>query len=267
MEDSKSEVGEGIEMPEPTAIPFFAAISVAMMGVGLMTSLFISAAGVFILLVTIIYWSRIMNEGVGEMMVPLVSPEYRAKAVERSSRPIAAARPGHPNHRGVFPATVRPYRLGLLAGLVGCGVMAVLSMGWGWLSGHGMWYPVNLLASVVLKDLGRDSIADLSVYSQTGLMVASILHISISLLAGLAFSMLLPTLPWSPVLWGGIVIPLMWSAVVYGALSLFNPQLAPQIAWTWFVVVQVVFGLTVGGLISLGGRMGAKRAEYPRGST
>ncbi|QDV85874.1 hypothetical protein [Planctomycetes bacterium TBK1r] len=258
METSDSESSDTIEMPESTSIPFFASVSIAMMGIGLMTSLVISAAGVLILVATIVQWSRIMADGVGEMEVPLVAPEHRAKTVQPSSRPVAHARPNHPQHRSIYPAKVHPYRLGLLAGLIGCGVMAAVAMLWSHLSGHEIWYPANLLASIVLTDLGRQPIADLAAYNQAGLIVASVLHVTISLLIGLAFSVLLPMLPRSPVAWGGIVIPLLWSAVVYGALSLLNPPLSRQIPWAWFVGAQAMFGLTVGGVISLGGR---RRAE------
>lgn len=254
MEKLRSEMKEVITLPAPTAIPFFASVSIAMVGVGLMTSLFISAAGGVILLATIVHWSRVMGAGVGEIEVPLVPLEYRAKTVRPSDRKIAIPRPGHPKHRSVYPVMVHPYRIGLLAGLVACGVMAAVAMTWGQLSGHQVWYPINLLASIVLTDLGKQPIADLAAFNQTGLKVAAVIHISISLLVGLAFSVLLPMLPRSPVAWGGIVLPLLWSGVVYGALSLLNPQLSQRIPWIWFVAAQVVFGMTAGGVISFVGR-------------
>ena len=160
---------ETIEMPEPTAIPFFVSVAMAMMGVGIMTSLLISLAGLVILLAMIAKWSGIIAHGAGEIEVPLVPPDMRAKKVLPSTRKIAQAEVGHPSHRGVYPIRVRPYRHGLVAGAIGGCVMAVVAMTWGLFSGYGIWFPVNLLGSIILTDLGDQPIETLGVFHQQSL--------------------------------------------------------------------------------------------------
>jgi hypothetical protein len=69
-------------------------------------------------------------------------------------------------------------------------------------------------------------------------------------------------------LFGGVMTPLIWTALIYPTFNLINPALAARVDWGWFLVCQVSFGL-VGGYVvfksqkvetmqswSLGQRMG-----------
>ena len=62
---------------------------------------------------------------------------------------------------------------------------------------------------------------------------------------GLAYGILLPRLrpiP-GPLAWGGLVMPLLWTAVSYGLMGVVNPLLQERVDWPWFVVSQFVFGI------------------------
>jgi hypothetical protein len=65
----------------------------------------------------------------------------------------------------------------------------------------------------------------------------------------LLYTVLLPMLPakfeW---LFGGIITPLMWTALLYPTLNLVNPALAARVDWLWFLICQVSFGV-VGGFV------------------
>ena len=84
----------------------------------------------------------------------------------------------------------------------------------------------------------------------TALGVAMLSHAGLSLLVGLVYAALLPTLPGRPLLWGGIVAPVVWSGVAWVSLGLLAPALDAHIAWGWFVASQVAFGLTAGAVIT-----------------
>ena len=62
---------------------------------------------------------------------------------------------------------------------------------------------------------------------------------------GLAFGLVLPRLPAipGPLAWGGLVMPLLWTASSYGLMGVVNPVLQERVDWPWFVVSQFVFGV------------------------
>ena len=70
-----------------------------------------------------------------------------------------------------------------------------------------------------------------------------------SVLIGLLYVVLLPMLParfeW---FWGGIMTPIIWTALVAASMRLVNPLLAQHVDWPWFIVCQIAFGM-VGGYV------------------
>jgi hypothetical protein len=72
----------------------------------------------------------------------------------------------------------------------------------------------------------------------------------VSLLVGLLYAVILPTLPRYPVVWAGLVAPLLWTALVWSTLGLVNPALNARIEWPWFIASQVAFGLVAGWVIA-----------------
>ena len=66
-----------------------------------------------------------------------------------------------PGYRLRLPAKVHPISAGIKGGIVGGLVMPLPALVYGLLSGHGIWWPVNLLAGMVLPGVGDMSDAEL----------------------------------------------------------------------------------------------------------
>ena len=62
---------------------------------------------------------------------------------------------------------------------------------------------------------------------------------------GLVYGLLLPKLPSIPgsVAWGGLVMPLLWTASAYSLMGVVNKVLQQYVNWPWFIVSQFVFGI------------------------
>ena len=71
------------------------------------------------------------------------------------------------------------------------------------------------------------------------------MHAILSLAFGLAFALVLPRLPAipGPMAWGGLLLPLLWTAMSYGLMGVVNPVLQERVDWPWFIVSQFVFGI------------------------
>ena len=128
--------------------------------------------------------------------------------------------------------------------------MAVVAVAYGLVAAGSPWLPINLLAGMLVPSLDAESSAALVAFSGTGLLVAALIHVTLSLLVGLVYAAVLPMLPGRPVAWGGIVAPLVWSAVAWASIGLIAPALARHVNWVVFVISQIAFGLTAGLLIT-----------------
>lgn len=141
----------------------------------------------------------------------------------------------------------RPVVAGLLGGVIGGVLMTGPAFLWGYLSGHGIWYPVNLLAVMVLPQAGEVSVEALETYDADWLVAAIAVHAALSLGFGLIYGLLLlrlPPIP-GPFAWGALLMPLFWTATSYALMGVVNPILQEVVDWPWFVVSQFVFGLVV----------------------
>jgi hypothetical protein len=133
--------------------------------------------------------------------------------------------------------------------------MTLPALLWGQFSGYGFWYPVNLLAGMVLPGVGRMTDAELGQFQPLLVLVAVIIHISLSVVIGLIYGVLLPTLPEvpRPIAWGGLLMPILWTGVSYVAMAVANPALPGMVNWPWFILSQFVFGITMPAVV-LGGK-------------
>ena len=115
---------------------------------------------------------------------------------------------------------------------------------YGLLSGHGLWYPVNLLAGMLLPGVGKMDPAELGRFHFSLLLVAVVIHAVLSVVIGLIYGVLLPTLPSvpRPIAWGGLLMPILWTGASYVAMHVVNPTLPEKVSWPWFIVSQFVFG-------------------------
>ncbi|REK10230.1 MAG: hypothetical protein DWQ37_16615 [Planctomycetota bacterium] len=134
---------------------------------------------------------------------------------------------------------------GAAGGILGGVLMAVPAMLWGYFTGHGIWYPVNLLAVMVQPPDAALTVEALEQYDGTWLLAATAFHGALSLAFGIVYGVLLPRVPAmpGPFAWGALMMPLLWTATSYGLMGVVNPVLQDTVDWPWFVVSQFVFGL------------------------
>jgi hypothetical protein len=153
---------------------------------------------------------------------------------------------------------------GVMGGLIGGAAMAVPAVLWAAVSGRGFWYPINLLAGMLLPDPGNLSPADLGSFHADWFWAASGVHAVLSICFGVLFALVVPRLPHipGPIAWGGLILPLVWTGVTYALMGVVNPVLqgrgrerllngveAPGVDWFWFILSQFVFGVAAGFVV------------------
>jgi hypothetical protein len=193
-------------------------------------------------------WFRVVLPVQDLERIPLRPPARRAKPVQPARQ--AVARLGEGGHRVRVPAEIHPYSAGVWGGLAGGAAMAALAGLYGLVAYGSPWYPINLLAAVVMPALGQADQAQLVAFNATALAVAVVAHAVISIFVGLIYAALLPTFPRRSALWGGLVAPLLWTGLLRASLGLINPVLDERIDWRWFVASQIAFGLAAGWVVS-----------------
>ncbi len=139
----------------------------------------------------------------------------------------------------------RPIRAGVLGGIIGGALMPVPAVLWSLANGHGIWYPVNLLAGMVVPGMGRLPMEQLQEYNAAWMSIAILIHAIMSVGFGLVYGILLPKLPTmpAPLAWGGLLMPLLWTGVAYSLMGVVNKVLQEHVDWPWFIVSQFVFGV------------------------
>ena len=125
-------------------------------------------------------------------------PSLRPQPVTPAPGDVEQLRHGMPGYRLRLPEKVHPVSAGVKGGIVGGLVMPLPALAYGLLSGHGIWWPVNLLAGMVLPGIGRMSDDELEQFHPTLLVLGLVIHVVVSLILGLIYGVLMPTLPRSP---------------------------------------------------------------------
>ncbi len=144
------------------------------------------------------------------------------------------------------PATVYPYSAGVYGGLLGGLAMIPVAVLYGLMSGHGIWYPLNLIAATLIRSWQQSSPQTLTDFNPAGLAVGLAIHVLMSLSLGLLFAVLLPTLPGRPLFWAFLVGPILWFGAVYAGLPLLNPIMARQIDLPSFAIANILYSLCLG---------------------
>lgn len=249
-DDTRRDRPEVIEAPAPTSWPFVTAVGLTLGFAGVVTHAAVSGVGVLLALIGFVGWMRQVFPVEQTEAIPVRPPALRARPVATSRRSIEHLRLGEAAHRARVPVAVRPYSAGIRAGLVGGAAMAVVAILFGVLAKGSPWYPINLMAAAALPSLASTDIAQLRAFNGLALGVGIIVHGALSILVGLLYAVILPTLPRHPVVWAGFVAPALWTALVWSTLGLVNPVLNQRIEWHWFVASQIAFGLATGWVVS-----------------
>ena len=164
---------------------------------------------------------------------------------------------GMPGYRVQLPVMMHPVSAGVKGGMLGGLVMPVPALIWGLVSGHGIWYPVNLLAGMALPGVARMSIAQLEQFHLSLLIAAAFIHVATSLVAGLLYGVLLPTLPFipKPMAWSGLLMPLLWTGVSFLGTQIVSPIMSKELDWPSFIFSQFIFGIVVAIVVMRSARL------------
>jgi hypothetical protein len=246
-------------MPRPTAAPLVLALGLALLATGVAFGPGFLVVGAVVVVAALSIWIAHLLPGRGHVHEPLAEAA-RPWSGTGMAGGVEHLRPGMPGYRLRLPQDVHPISAGLKGGLAGGLVMPLPALLWGLFSGHGPWYPVNLLAGMVLPlppDMAPQQLEQfLRDFHGSLLLVAIVIHIVLSVVIGLIYGVLLPTLPEvpRPIAWGGLLAPILWTGVSYVAMRVVNPAVPAMVSWPWFIVSQLVFGITMPAVV-----LGAKR--------
>jgi len=260
-----TEVPYSSAIPEPTGAPMVAAAGVTLMFAGLVTNWAVTIVGVVLALGGAVAWFR------------HVFPEERLEAIPEhagdaaaSSSTARAAQPSLAAHaalssdperaalreviegprRPSLPLEIHPYRVGIWGGLAGGAAMALVACSWGVLIEGSLWLPINLLTGVLLPGIENEPSEVLRSLNAGWLLTAAVIHVIGSICVGLLYTVALPMMPKRPVLFGGLVAPVLWTGLIWASIGIVNPALEEFISWPWFIASQFAFGVTAGFVIS-----------------
>jgi len=235
-----------VELPAPTAWPIVLAFGFTLLFAGLVTSVSVSLLGAILAIAGCVGWFRDV----------LPEEKHERISVLDKAMPVTTTRPQVARvkwmtqelHRARLPLEIYPISAGIKGGLAGSVAMAVLAVIYGIVSGHGMWYPINLLSAGFFP--ARTTIAQIAAFHWDGLIVATVVHLLCSLLVGLLYGVALPMFPRNPILLGGVIAPVLWSGLLHSILEVIDPVLNQRIDWFWFVFSQIGFGVVAGIVVS-----------------
>ena len=215
-----------LELPAPTAWPMVLAAGVALMFAGLVTSVAVSLLGVVLAVAGSVGWFREVLPHPHEQVVTVAPEEIQVTTERREVERLPVA-----------PEQVRAW-LPVHTYSVSAGVRG------GWVGS--VWYPVNLLASVVYAQSVKLGPAELLTFHADSFAIAVLLHALGSTLVGVLYGAALPMFPRRPIVLGGLIAPILWSGALYSMLGLLNPVLQGRIDWLWFIASQIAFGVVAG---------------------
>jgi hypothetical protein len=240
-----------IEVPAPTAWPFVLAFGCTLLFAGLVTSISVSFLGAALSLAGCIGWFREVFPHEHEETVPVVAEDIRITTERRIVERVSVA----DYQRAWLPVHTYPVSAGVKGGLAGSVAMAILACAYGALKAGSIWYPINLLAAAVYAQSLKLGPAQLYSFHADSFAIALALHAIVSTLVGLLYGAMLPMFPRRPIVLGGLIAPVLWSALIYTMLGLLNPTLESHINWYWFVASQVGFGIVAGLVVVRQSRM------------
>ncbi len=245
-----------VEMPRPTVAPLVLSLGMALLAAGMVLGTTFLVVGAVVLVTGLGIWVAALLPGRGHFHEPRVEPAQRPTPVTTEREVVEQLRPGMPGYRVRLPEAVHPISAGVRGGIIGGLVMPVPALLYGLISGHGIWYPVNLLAGMVLPGVGNMTEAQLEQFSLSLLLTGIVIHAITAVVFGLIYGVLLPTLPGIPgsVAWGGLLMPLLWTGLTFSLMQTVNPVLRRGVSWPWFIISQFIFGIVAAAVL-----LGAKK--------
>jgi len=240
-----TQVPREIEMPAPTAWPFVLAFGSTLMFAGLLTDVSVTLLGTVLAVAGCVGWFREVFPHEHEVVAPVV-PEVMTIVTKRHL--VERVHLAEEQVRAWLPVETYPISAGLKGGLAGGVAMAVIACVFGLISTGSIWYPINLLAAVVYSRQEAQTLTPemLNAFHGWMLFIAFLLHLVGSTLVGLLYGAMLPMFARRPIVLGGLIVPVLWSGLLYSTIDLLNPVLGSHIQWGWFIASQVAFGVVAG---------------------
>ena len=235
-----------IHLPAPTAWPIVLAFGCTLAAAGLVTSVGISILGGVFILAGSIGWFRQVLPHEQHEEVPIVEQPVTIA----TSRALVERIRLSPEHRAHLPIETYPVSSGIKGGIAGGIAMIVPALLYGWIAQHSIWYPVNLMGGAGVAHWSKSTAAEIAAFHWQWLLIAIVIHSVTCVLVGLLYGAMLPMLPRHPVFLGGILAPVLWTGILHSFMGVINPTLAGHIAWGWFLISQVTYGVTAGIVVA-----------------
>lgn len=238
-------------MPAATAWPILLAFGVTLCFASLVTSAGVGFAGFVLVFCGISGWARQVLPNERHEMVPVAARRFVPARPRTRVAHIAVSEV----HRAFLPVESYPVVSGLRGGIAGGVVMIFPALLYGLLAHHSIWYAVNLLGGAGVGNWANATTADIAAFHWKGLITATIIHSAICTLIGLLYGAMLPMWPRRPILLGGIVAPLLWTGLIHSILGFVNPAFNARIAWGWFTLSEILFGIVAGIVVTRSGKI------------
>lgn len=235
-----------IEMPASTAWPLLLAFGITLLFAGLVTSIGVGIAGLFLICSGITGWAKQVLPEEHHEMIPAKPEHFTPLSARTKVTHIQVSEV----HRAFLPVESYAVTSGLRGGIAGGIVMIFPALLYGYLTQHSIWYAVNLLGGAGVAHWTNATTADIAAFHWDGLITATIIHIAVCMLIGLLYGAMLPMWPRRPMLLGGIVAPLLWTGLLHSILGFVNPTFNARIAWGWFALSEIVFGIVAGFVVT-----------------
>jgi len=242
-----------IQLPRPTAWPMVLALGLSLIFAGMVTSLAVGILGLLLTISGIVGWFRQVLPHEAHVSVPIGADQVEIVSLRTLIQ--------HPPHaasespRKILPVETFLISNGIKGGIAGGTAMVVPATIFSLLKYHSLWYSVNLLAAGGFVSWSGASNAFLSQFHLEGVIAGFLIQGFVSLLVGLLYGAMLPMFPKYPIFTAGFMVPLLFTGIVYSALSFVSPILNERIDWFWFILSQFAFGLVCGYVVNLQARV------------
>jgi hypothetical protein len=236
-----------IESPAPTPWPMLMALGLTLTFAGLVTNVAVTVVGGVLFIAGAVGW---FGEVLPVEHREAIRVERAPEAIVPHELGVDYLQVGELGNRAILPLRIYPYSSGIKGGIAGGVVMAALAVFQGIVLHGSPWYTVNILAATAMANLGNANTATLSSFIPEAFVIAVIIHASASILVGLLYGVMLPMFPRYPALWAAIVVPLLWTGLLWSSLDVINPVLDARIEWRWFIFCQIAFGAVAGFVVN-----------------
>jgi hypothetical protein len=242
---------EPIEMPASTAWPILLALGITFCFASLVTNPGVGIVGLLLVCCGVAGWAKQVLPEERHEMIPVTARQFAPSSVRSQVAHIQVSEV----HRAFLPVESYAVASGLRGGIAGGIVMIFPALLYGYLTQHSIWYAVNLLGGAGVAHWTNATTADIAAFHWNGLITATIIHVATCTLIGLLYGAMLPMWPRRPILLGGIVAPLLWTSLLHSILGFVNPAFNARIAWGWFTLSEIVFGIVAGLVVTRSGKI------------